>query len=104
MALMTVAPSWDLLVIVFVGIVVTYSFIIGTHETVKMTAVSYIALIATLAIGAVLARWTQTTSSTLSMLDIPVSGNSLVIIKLLIFTIILIALAIRGGLTIKTAD
>ena len=48
--------SWDLFIVVFFAIIVSYSFIIVQHQSMKVIIASYIGIIATQGIGNVLAR------------------------------------------------
>ena len=69
---MTVTPTWDLFIIVFFGLVITYSFIIGKHEAVKIIISTYISILAVEGIGNVIERLTGDSRPLLSVLGLNV--------------------------------
>jgi len=97
---MDLTLSWDLFVIVFFAVVITYSFIIGKHESVKIIIASYIAIVAVQGIGNLLAR-ISTDDPTFSMLGITVDITLLSTTKLVLFVAAVIFLAVRGGFEIE---
>lgn len=96
---MDLTLTWDLFVIVFFAVVMTYSFIIGKHESVKIIIASYIAIVAVQGIGNVLAR-ISTDDPMFSMLGITVDITLLSTTKLVLFVAAVIFLAVRGGFEI----
>ncbi len=98
---MNLTLSWDLFVIVFFGLVMSYSFIIGKHESVKIIVFTYIAIVAGLATGDILQQLSANSQPLLSsfglVLDITVLDST----KLIIFIGTIILLAIRGGFDVE---
>ena len=98
---MDLTLSWDLFIIVFFALVITYSFIIGKHESVKIVIASYIAIVAGQGAGNVLERLSVGSKPILSSmglsLDITLLGGT----KLLIFIAVIVFLACRGGFEIR---
>ena len=43
---MNVTLTWDLFIIVFFAVIITYSFIIGRREAIKIIIATYIAIVA----------------------------------------------------------
>ncbi len=97
---MDLTLTWDLFVIVFFAVVITYSFIIGKHESVKIIIASYIAVVAVQGIGNLLAR-IATDDPMFSMLGITVDITLLSTTKLVLFVAAVIFLAVRGGFEIE---
>jgi hypothetical protein len=100
MASMDLTLTWDLLLILFFGIVIAYSFIVGKEESAKIIIASYVAAIAVQGIGNLGDLLTQQTSVVADILGFTVSSNIMTSVKLILFTIIIIVLAVRGGLQI----
>lgn len=97
---MTINPTWDLFIVVFFGLVITYSFIIGKHEAVKIIISTYIAILAVEGIGNIIARLTGSNQSILSTLGLPFDANIVTSAKLVIFVILIVFIAVRGGVEI----
>lgn len=98
---MTIAPTWDLFIIVFFGLVITYSFIIGKHEAVKIIISTYIAILAVEGIGNVIERLTGDSRPLLNVIGINVDTDILTAIKLVLFIALIIFIAVRSGLEIE---
>lgn len=96
---MVVAVTWDLLIIVFFAIVVTYSLIIGRHEAVKVLVASNIAAFAAQGIGMGLTEGSATAGPILQTLGFVVGPTTTIIVKLIAFIGLLVAIAIHGGLS-----
>lgn len=93
--------TWDFFVLVFFGVVIAYSFIIGRHDSVKIIVSTYIAVVAGQGLGTFLANTSPYSQELLSsygiFLDITLLGGA----KLLIFIATIIFIAVRGGLEIN---
>lgn len=94
---MDLTLSWDLFVIIFFGIVISYSFIIGKHESVKIIVFTYIAIVAGQAAGNILQDATLSSSPLLKSIGLSIDITVLGGTKLFIFVATIILLAIRGG-------
>lgn len=98
--IMSIDPTWDLFIVVFFGLVITYSFIIGKHEAVKIIISTYIAILAVEGIGNIIQRLLGDNTRLLSMLGLPFDANILTGAKLVIFIVLVVFIAVRGGLQI----
>lgn len=98
---MDLTLTWDLFVIVFFAVVMTYSFIIGKHESVKIIIATYIAIVAVQGIGNLLARYSDQSQPMFSMLGLTVDITLLATTKLVLFVAAIIILAIRGSFEIE---
>ena len=102
---MHITLSWDLFIIVFFALVITYSFIIGKKESVKIILSSYIAIVAVQGVGNFTERilgFTET-KSMLGSVGIPLDTSATSIIKLTLFITIVVFLAVRAGLHVQYA-
>ena len=97
---MNITLTWDLFIIVFFAIVITYSFIIGRKESIKIIIATYITIVAVQGMGNVFQRVVGETASVLSVLGISIETELLSITKLVLFIVIIIALAIKAGVTV----
>lgn len=97
---MNLTLTWDLFVIVFFAVVITYSFIIGKHESAKIVIAAYIAVVVVQGVGNLLAR-VSSSDPMFSMLGITVDITLLATTKLVLFVAAVILLAIRGGFEIS---
>ena len=98
---MDLTLSWDLFVIVFFGIVMSYSFIIGKHEAVKIIVFTYIAIVAGNAAGNLLEQLSSNSQPLLSSFGLSIGLSVLESTKLAIFIATIILLAIRGGFDVE---
>ena len=93
--------TWDLFIIVFFAIVITYSMIIGKHQSVKIIVATYIAIVAVQGITNIIERLTGETEPLLTVLGLTVDTAVLTAVKLSIFIAIIVFFAVRGGLEVK---
>ncbi|MFA6259706.1 MAG: hypothetical protein WCX29_03830 [Candidatus Peribacteraceae bacterium] len=98
---MNITLSWDLFVIVFFGLVMSYSFIIGKDESVKVIIFTYVAMVAAQAAGNLLTRATQQSQLFLESFGIGVTSAGLDITKLIIFIATIVLLSIWGGFEVS---
>ena len=102
---MNLTLSWDLFIVIFFALVISYSFIIGKKESVKIIVSSYIAIVAVQGIGNFGQRmlgFTET-QSMLSSVGIPLDLSIISIVKLTLFITIVVFLTIRAGLHVQYA-
>lgn len=97
---MNVTLSWDLLIILFVALVVAYSFIVGKDASVKIIVATYISVIAVQALGNVVLLLTN--ASTASMVGLSLPPDVLAIGKLVLFAAAVVFMAIKGGINVET--
>ncbi|MBI3331674.1 hypothetical protein HYZ99_01810 [Candidatus Peregrinibacteria bacterium] len=98
---MDITLSWDLFIIVFFAIIITYSFIIGRTESVKIIIATYIAIVAVQGVGNILQRMLGDSSAVMKVLGLSLDIELVSITKLILFVIILIALAIWSGAQVE---
>lgn len=98
---MALTLSWDLFVIVFFAVVITYSFIIGKHESVKIIIATYIAIVAAQGMGNLLERLTTESQPLFSVVGFTLDLQLLATTKLILFVMTIVFLAVRGGFEIE---
>ncbi len=101
---MSLTLSWDLFIIVFFAIVITYSFIIGKHESIKIIVSSYIAIVTVQAVGNIFERLfgMSDAQSMLGILGLGTFDTSVTsVLKLILFITIIVFLAVRAGLHVQ---
>ncbi|MEK9159888.1 MAG: hypothetical protein AAB383_04115 [Patescibacteria group bacterium] len=86
--------SWDLFILVFFGIVIAYSFIIGRNQTLKVIISTYMAILTADGIGNLLQTYLLPAAPTLQG---EMGDQALVLIKIFIFVLTIVILAIKGG-------
>lgn len=92
--------TWDLFIIVFFALVITYSMIIGKHQSVKIIVATYIAIVAVQGISNIIMRLSGETQPLLTVLGLTIDTPVLTAVKLGIFIAIIVFFAVRGGLEI----
>lgn len=97
---MDVTLTWDLFIIVFFALVITYSFIIGKQEAVKVIIATYIASVAAEGIANIFERVTGDSQPILSVLGLSVDLQLVTAMKLLFFIALIIFIAVRAGVEI----
>lgn len=99
---MNLTLSWDLFIIVFFALVVTYSFIIGKKESVKVIVASYMAVVAVQGLSNLLERLLGSNSAaSLNLLGFSLGTSSLSIVRTVLFITIVVFLAVRSGVEIQ---
>jgi len=99
---MTIIPTWDLFILVFFIIIITYSLIIGRSQTVKVMISSYIAILTADGIGNILHKYIFANPS-FGLVEI-MPDNVCVVAKVLIFATIIIMLMLKGGFKADITD
>ena len=97
---MSITLSWDLFVIVFFAVVITYSLIIGKHESVKIIISTYIAIVAAQGLGNLMERASGGSAPLFDMVGITVNISLFSTTKLILFILTIVFLAVRGGFEI----
>ena len=101
---MDLTLSWDLFVIVFFGLVISYSFIIGKHESVKIIVFTYIAIVAGQAAGNIIEDLSNNSQTLITSFGLTLDITMLDSTKLIIFIATIILLAIRGGFEVEYSN
>lgn len=96
---MSLTLSWDLLIILFVVLVVAYSFIVGKDASVKIIVATYISVVAVEALGNI--AFSVTNASTASMVGLSLSPDVLALGKLILFAFAVVFMAMKGGLNVE---
>ncbi|QQR54645.1 hypothetical protein IPG41_05645 [Candidatus Peregrinibacteria bacterium] len=86
--------SWDLFVLVFFGVVIAYSFIIGRNQTIKIIIASYMAILTADGLGNLFETYVLPTAPSLQG---EAGLQVLVLLKIFVFVLTIVLLAIRGG-------
>ena len=97
---MQLTLSWDLFVIVFFAVVITYSFIIGKDESVKIIISTYIAIVAAQGMGNLMERLSSESQPLFNVVGFTLDIQILATTKLILFIVTIIFLAVRGGFEI----
>lgn len=99
---MVIALTWDLLIIIFVAVVITYSLIIGRGEATKVLVGSHLAALASQGIGMGLTETSARGDELLTTLGMSIGATTILTVKLLTFVLLLIGIAVYGGMTLDT--
>lgn len=86
--------SWDLFILVFFGVVIAYSFIIGRNQTLKVIISTYMAILTADGIGNLIQTYLLPAAPTLQG---EMGDQALVLIKIFTFVLTIVILAIKGG-------
>lgn len=96
MTRMNFTLTWDLFVLMFFALVITYTFIIGKKESVKILLGSYVAIVSVQALGNVIVRF-WTFAAGFVGLGPAIDPTILTIFKLVAFIAIVVVLTIKAG-------
>ena len=89
--------SWDLFIIVFFGIVITYSFIIGRNQTIKLIIATYMAILTADGLGNIFNTYLLPAAPALQG---ETGEQTSVLLKIFVFVVVIVLLAIKGGFRI----
>jgi hypothetical protein len=89
--------SWDLFIVVFFAVIMTYTFIIGKHEAVKIVLASYAAIVSVQGLGKLLDRFAPELQMLWGAAGVTPDNQVLSMIRLFLFVVFILFLAIRGG-------
>lgn len=92
--------SWDLFIIVFFGLILAYSFIIGRNNSFKIIIVSYVAALVADAAGILIGRLLSLSGNfmkLLSMFSIQTNEQAIVLSKAIVFVTLIVLLSVRGS-------
>lgn len=93
--------SWDLFIVVFFGIVIAYSFIIGRNSTLKVIISSYMAILCADGVGNLLNNYVL---PNLTGLNASQGDQALILLKIFIFVLVIVILAIKGGFFVDVLE
>lgn len=92
--------SWDLFVLVFFGVVIAYSFIIGRNQTIKIIIATYMAMLTADGLGNLFETYILPTAPTLQGEP---GAQALVLLKIFVFVLTIVLIAVRGGFQVDLA-
>jgi len=96
---MEVALTWDLLIIIFFIVIMSYSYIVGQNGTIKIILSSYIAMLAANGIGNLMMKYISLSEPLIKIVDTSTESNS-IIFKILMFIVITLILVLKGGFVV----
>jgi hypothetical protein len=103
----TIIPTWDLFILIFFAIVVTYSFIIGRDKTVKITIASYISILTADGVGNMMEKYFFGLDPVVIIPQLQLGGfenNYSIIAKILAFALFLVLLMLKGNFVADIHD
>ena len=104
---MNINLSWDLFIVVFIGIVTAYSFIIGRDQTLKVIAGTYVAILCSDALGNLFAKHFAGSETFLKLLKIFSIGDSdqaTAFFKVLLLIALVVLLSVLGHFHFRIED
>ncbi|PCI25398.1 hypothetical protein COB57_01580 [Candidatus Peregrinibacteria bacterium] len=94
---MSIELSWDLFIIVFFVVIISYSFIIGRVQTSKIILSSYLSLFAADAIGNYFEIFLAQASPVINIFDVTNPEYSTMIVKMTVFIAGMVLFAVKGA-------
>src|SRR3990167_4181608 len=101
---MNITLSWDLFIMVFFAVIIAYSFIIGKNQTLQVIIATYIAVLTADAIGNLLHQYLLKPGPLLQALNIGSIEKALIFLKVAIFIIAIVVIAVKGGFSVDIGD
>jgi len=96
---MQLALTWDLMVIIFFVVIMSYSYIVGQNGTIKIILSSYIAMLAANGLGNLLIKYIHISQPLIKVFDSTADSNS-VVFKIFTFIVFTLILVLKGGFVI----
>lgn len=101
---MNIALTWDLFILVFFGIILAYSFIIGQNATLKVILGTYVSALAADAGGNLFVKYLGNSKPFLKAitgLGVQGPADAAIFLKVGLFILFVIILTIRGGIHVE---
>lgn len=98
---MNLVLTWDLLLIVVIALVIAYSFIVGKEESVKIILSTYVAAVAVQGFGNLVEKTINASQDMLSTLGLLPDLSWLSLLKLVLFVVAVVFLAVRAGFEVR---
>jgi len=98
--------TWDLFIIVFFGIIVAYSFIIGRNNNLKVILATYIGAFFADAVGNIIGATIVNSDNFMKFLHlfyISTPDQAIVLTKILTFIVIIVLLSVKGSYSVDVA-
>lgn len=99
--------SWDLFILVFFGVIIAYSFIIGRNQTLKVITGTYVAILCSDALGNLFARYFVSSDQFLKILSLFSIGDAdqaVAFFKVLMLITLVVMIAVRGTFDYDAED
>ena len=96
-----IALSWDLFIIVFFVVVVSYSFIVGISRNLKILISSYVSILVADGFAEILKKYFFSEQPLIPIFRVADGENSFVIFKISVFVIFMVLFVIRANFSIK---
>lgn len=93
--------SWDLCIVIFFAIAMSYVFIMGKEQSMRVIIASYIAIIAVEGMSNVLSRMLTASGLTFQSMGIPVDMTMIGLAKIFIFALCVIIFVLRSGIDVS---
>ncbi len=98
---MNIVLSWDLFIFVFFTIIIAYSFIVGRNQTIKIIIGTYMATLTADGIGNLVHQYLGGPTPVVKFLGGPSADEILISMKILLFIIVIVTIAVRGGFQVS---
>lgn len=99
---MAIKLSWDLFIIVFFTVIIAYSFIIGKNQTMKVIIGTYIAVLTADGLGNLVEQYVLGTKGAApNILPVGLQDSALIILKIVVFILGIVLIAVRGGFDVQ---
>jgi len=99
--------TWDLFIIVFFGIIVAYSFIIGRNNNLKVILATYVSAFVADAMGNIFGATLAQSANFMKLLRlfyVSTPEQAIVLTKILTFIIIIVLLSVKGSYSVDVAS
>mgnify|MGYP001239849226 CR=1 FL=1 len=98
---MNIVLSWDLFIVVFFAIIIAYSFIVGRNQTLKIIIGTYIATLTADGVANLVDKYLGGDAPILKLLAGPNGDEVLISMKILLFIVVIVIIAVRGGFEVS---
>ncbi len=104
---MDIRLSWDLFILVFFIVIISYSFIIGRDNTLKVILGTYVAALSADAMGNLFEKYFSGSaifSKVLRLVSVGSEQEAIVFVKVMVFVSLVILFSVRGAFEVHTID
>lgn len=104
---MDLSLTWDLFIIVFFGIIVAYSFIIGRNNNLKVILATYVGAFFADAVGNIFGATLVQSDNFMKLLRlfyISTPEQAIVLTKIIIFMTIIVLLSVKGSFSVDVTS
>ncbi len=99
-----IALSWDLVLITFFAVVVSYSYILGRSQSARIIIATYVAIIATQGLSAIALKVLTSSSVSLEIFGPSITPTGLASAKIILLAILIIFFVLRSGIELSHSD